>query len=86
MPKEPVAPVSSKGQITLPKPIRELLHANVGDYIRFKPVAGGILMSKISMEAEGFSEDEWKALERLSAQKGRRYKTAKAFLKDLDRL
>ena len=86
MAKRLVATVSSKGQVTLPKPIRELLRIKLGDYIRFRPVTGGVLVSKIVLESEEFSDDEWKALERLASQRGRRYKTAKAFLRDLERL
>lgn len=86
MPKESVVPISSKGQVTLPKPVRELLHVTVGDYVRFKPIAGGVLITKISFDAEEFSDAEWKALERLANRRGRRYNSAKAFLKDLERL
>lgn len=86
MAKAPVVHISSKGQVTLPKPIRELLHVGVGDYLRFRPVAGGVLLTKISLESEEFSDAEWNALERLAAQRGRRYKSAKAFLRDLGRL
>lgn len=86
MAKEPVAPISSKGQLTLPKAVRELLHVEQGDYVRFEPRGDGVLVTKVALEPEGFSEREWKVLERLANQKGTRYKSAKAFLKDLDRL
>lgn len=82
-----IVPVSSKGQVTLPKHVRQMLRVNLGDYIRFKPVAGGVLVTKIHLEgSEEFSEAEWKALERLANRTGRRYKDAKEFLKDIDRL
>ena len=81
-----VATISSKGQVTLPKSVRELLRLQLGDYLRFKPVAGGVLLTKISLEPEEFSEAEWRALERLTNQRGKRYKSAKAFLRDLERL
>ena len=81
-----VATISSKGQVTLPKSVRELLRLQLGDYLRFKPVAGGVLLTKISLEPEEFSEAEWRALERLTNQRGERYKSAKAFLRDLERL
>lgn len=86
MAKELVASVSSKGQLTLPKTLRELLHIKQGDYVRFKPVAGGVLLIKIVLESEEFSGQEWSQLERLASQRGKRYKSAKAFLKDLERL
>lgn len=86
MAKRLVATLSSKGQVTLPKPVRELLKLGLGDFIRFRPMAGGVLLTKISLDREDFSEEEWQALERLAHQRGRRYKTAKAFLRDLERL
>ena len=86
MAKRLVGTVSSKGQVTLPKTVRELLRIKLGDYIRFKPISGGVLLSKIILESEELSDAEWKALERLASQRGRRYKTAKAFLRDLERL
>jgi AbrB family looped-hinge helix DNA binding protein len=86
MKKTLVATVSSKGQVTLPKRVRELLRLHVGDYVRFDPKAGGVLVSRVALEPEGFTEDEWRALGRLADQAGRRYKTARAFLKDLERL
>lgn len=81
-----VATLSSKGQVTLPKTVRELLHLERGDYLQFKPMAGGVLLAKISLESEDFSEAEWKTLEHLTNQRGKRYKDAKAFLRDLERL
>lgn len=86
MAKDTLATISSKGQVTLPKRIRELLHVGMGDLIRFKPTGSGVLVTKIALEPEGFSEAEWKALERLASQRGRRYKSARAFLKDLARV
>ena len=86
MGKSLVATVSSKGQVTLPKQVRELLHLRMGDYVRFDPKAGGVWVSRVTLEPEGLTEDQWKALGRLADQTGRRYKTARAFLKDLERL
>ncbi len=86
MTKGLVAPISSKGQVTLPKGVRELLHVERGDYIRFEPKVDGVWVTKIRLEPEGFSENEWKTLERLARQKGKRYTDAKAFLKDLEAL
>jgi len=85
MAKELLATVSSKGQVTLPKPVRELLQLELGDLIRFKPAPGGILLTKIAVVEEEFSASEWRALERLASRRGRRYQTAKEFLKSLDR-
>lgn len=86
MAKEVLATISSKGQVTLPKSVRELLRVGEGDYVRFKPIASGVLLTKIRIEPEEFSQAEWKALERLASQRGRRYKGAKEFLKDLEQL
>ncbi len=86
MTKRLVATVSSKGQLTLPKPVRELLHIQLGDYIQFEPREGGVLLTRIALEPEGLSESEWKALDHLASKKGKRYKSAKSFLKDLEQL
>ena len=86
MAKELVVPLSSKGQVTLPKLLREFLHLEVGDYLRFEPKTGGVWLTKISFESEEFSDKEWKTLRRLAAQHGKARANAKTFLKDLDRL
>ena len=81
-----LAPVSSRGQMTLPRAVRALLHVDRGDYVRFAVKGMGVMMTKLSLESEEFSEREWKALERLANQKGKRSPDATSFLKDLDRL
>jgi antitoxin PrlF len=86
MAKPLIASLTSKGQLTLPKTVRELLRVGMGDYLRFEPRKGGVFISKLRLDAEEFTENEWQALERLANRAGRRYKTAKEFLRDLKRL
>jgi len=40
--------VSSRGQITIPKSLRELLQIKGGDHILWQTVAGGVLITKAS--------------------------------------
>ena len=85
MTKPLVTPISSKGQVTLPKAVREALHVADGDYVRFEQAADGVLLTKVTLEREGFSAQEWAALERAANQRGKQYKNAKTFLRDLER-
>ena len=85
MSKALVAPISSKGQLTLPKTVRHTLDLAEGDYVRFEPTPRGVVLTKVSLGSGPFSDDEWQALDRVARQRGRRYRSAKAFLRDLDR-
>lgn len=46
-----VSRVSSKGQVTIPKPIRELLKLNEGDRIAFIEDDGKVVITKASLIA-----------------------------------
>ena len=81
-----IASMSSKGQLTLPKAIRQLLHLEQGDYVQLEPKGGAVLLTKITLESDEFTTGEWKTLEHLADQHGKRYASAKEFLKDLARL
>lgn len=84
-----IAPLSSKGQVTVPKKVRELLHLDhKGDLIGFEPRKGGVLMRKyvVHQSEEEFSEEEWAKLKKMADQKGKVYADAKEFLKDLRKL
>ncbi|MFH1857136.1 MAG: AbrB/MazE/SpoVT family DNA-binding domain-containing protein [Candidatus Omnitrophota bacterium] len=83
------AVVSSKGQITIPLEIREKLHiASRGDMVGFVFVEKGVLMKHLEVREAGkeFSEGEWDKLEKLANRKGKTYKNAKNFLKDIEKL
>jgi AbrB family looped-hinge helix DNA binding protein len=83
--QEFLSTLSSKGQLTLPKPLRDLLKLERGGRILMEPVTGGILLKKAQVRAmeDEFTEDEWTKLKKMASKKGRTYKSGKAFLKSL---
>ena len=52
-----VAKVTRKGQMTIPKELREALGIEPGDYVALRPLMGGILISKASVTPEVKAED-----------------------------
>ncbi len=52
-----VSRLTGKGQVTLPKELRERLGLKPGDYVVLRPVAGGILISKAVIAPETTAED-----------------------------
>ena len=82
-----IAPISSKGQVTIPAQIRKILHlTRPGDLLGFIPVKEGVLMKHLEIREEDFSEEEWDKLEKLANRKGKSYKDAKTFLSALKKL
>ena len=66
-----VVKVSSKGLITLPKPIREELGIDKGDYLAVSTERGKIVFQKVKMEIDWENSDEvWKgyAAKKLAAE------------------
>lgn len=87
--KMPMATVSSKGQITIPKEIRAQLHiTGKGDLVGFEPTEEGVLLKRlvVTSEEEDFTAEEWDKLEKLANQKGKRYSNAEDFLASLKEL
>lgn len=82
-----VAKVSSKGQITIPHEIREMLNAtHMGDLIGFEKKGEEIVIKRVSIsKEEEFSEEEWMKLKRLADEKSKVY-SAKQFLRTIDKL
>lgn len=81
--------VTSKGQITIPSKVREMLHiTSKGDIVGFMPTKEGILMKHLEATEikDEFSESEWSKLEKLVSRKGKTYKSAKNFLKAIKKL
>ncbi len=85
------AVVRSRGQITLPREVRQALHVEEGDDIAFVVQAGQVTMSglkSIPAEQAWFWTDEWQAGEReasdqLSAGEGTVFDDADAFIDSL---
>ncbi len=80
-----LAILSSKGQLTVPKALREELHIEEGQHLLLEAVQEGLLVKKASFQTsdEDLEEAEWKELQKLASEKGKTYKSGKAFLKSL---
>jgi antitoxin PrlF len=52
-----LAKVTRKGQMTIPKELREALDIKAGDYVALRPVTGGIFLSKAAISAQVSPED-----------------------------
>lgn len=82
-----LAILSSKGQLTVPRPLRERLKLGTGQRLLLEESQGGILIKKASIqEAEEdleLGDDQWKELKRLASAKGKTYRSGRAFLKSL---
>ena len=89
---EPTARVRGKGQITLPREIRDAAHLEEGDPIEFEITAHGILMRPkkvIDASQAWFWTPEWQAGEReadadIAAGRVTTYLTAEEFLASLE--
>ena len=82
-----LATVSSKGQVTVPAPIREILSLKKGSTVVFKVTEKGILFLPCEVkERETYTREEWGKIERLVAEKGNVYKTAAGARKHLKSL
>ncbi len=82
-----LATVSSKGQVTVPAPIREILNLKKGSTVVFKVTEKGVLFLPCEVkERETYTREEWGKIERLVAEKGSAYQTARGARKHLKSL
>ena len=81
------ARVTSKGQVTIPSTIRDILGLEPGSTVMFKVTENGILISPCEIiEKPSYTPKEWRQIEKIVAEKGKRYKTARSAKKHLDSL
>lgn len=83
------AHVTSKGQITLPRKIRQSLGIHSGDMVGFvlkKDQKAAVIKRLVVSEPEEFNEDEWEKLEKLAGKKGKTFKDPKSFLKSIEKM
>lgn len=81
------AKVTSKGQVTIPATIREILRLEQGSTIMFKVTKKGVLLSPCEMiERPTYTIQEWREIEKMVAEKGMVYKTSRSAKKHLDSL
>jgi AbrB family looped-hinge helix DNA binding protein len=82
-----IARMTSKGQITVPAPIRDIFNLKKGSSVIFKLTDKGVFFLPCEItERETYTQEEWGKIERLVAEPGQRYKTAKGAKKHLKSL
>ena len=83
MPQLMLSPVTNKGQVTLPKTVRNVLGLKSGpDMVAFRVERNG-KVEIVSVEikerkASPYTEKEWSKIGRLSGQRGKSFASAKA--------
>lgn len=81
------AKVTSKGQVTIPSTIREILSLEPGSTLMFKVTKNGVLLTPCELiERPAYTIQEWKKIEKMVAEKGKIYKTSQSAKKHLDSL
>ena len=71
MPRIVTAPIGAKAQLTLPKAVREAVHLKTrADLLGFVIQGGRVALTRIEPvpSTDPFTEEEWKAIERLASQ------------------
>jgi AbrB family looped-hinge helix DNA binding protein len=82
-----MAKMSSKGQITVPAPIRDILSLKTGSTVIFKVTDIGVFFVPCEIkEKNSYTQEEWTRIERLVAERGKAYKTARGARKHLKSL
>jgi AbrB family looped-hinge helix DNA binding protein len=72
------AKVTSKGQITIPNHIREILRVSTGSSIAFGIGKEGIVLLPCKITAESpYTPSEWAKIAKLASAKGASYASAK---------
>jgi AbrB family looped-hinge helix DNA binding protein len=83
-----ISRVTSKGQTTIPKEVRDILRLKEGSEIAFKPQTGGFMLIRVTTtikEEDPYTPQEWEKIKALSVKKGKTFKTEKALLRHLHR-
>lgn len=82
-----LAILSSKGQLTVPRSLREKLKLGKGQRLLLEESEGGIFIKKASIREAGedleLGDQEWEELKELASPKGKIYRSGRAFLKSL---
>ncbi len=82
-----IAKMTSKGQVTVPAPIRAIFNLQKGSSVIFKVTDKGVFFLPCEItERDTYTQEEWGKIKRLVVERGRSYKTSKrarAYLKSL---
>ena len=81
------ATLTSKGQLTVPAPIRDIFNLKKGSTVVFKVTERGVIFMPCEIKAKDtYTQEEWGKIERLVAERGKVYKTARGARKHLKSL
>ena len=73
------ARITSKGQITIPNRIRKILHLSQGSSVAFSVGRNGVMLTPCAITVESpYTPQEWEKIKKLTAVKGKTFKTAQA--------
>jgi len=79
-----IATMTSKGQVTVPAPIRDIFNLKKGSPVIFKITSNGIFFMPCEItERETYTQEEWGKIERMVAERGKVYRTAKGARKHI---
>ena len=82
-----LATMSSKGQVTVPAPIRNIFSLKKGSTVIFKVTEKGVLFMPCEIkEKDSYTQEEREKIELLVAGRGKIYRTAKGARKHLKSL
>jgi len=82
-----IARMTSKGQVTVPAPIRAIFNLKKGSSVIFKVTDKGVLFLPCEIkERETYTKVEWTKIKRLVAERGQSYKTSKGARRHLKSL
>jgi len=82
-----MATLTSKGQVTVPAPIRNILSLKKGSTVIFKVTDRGVFFIPCEIkEKNSYTREEWGKIEHLVTERGKSYKTAKGARKHLKSL
>lgn len=81
------AKVTSKGQVTIPNRIREILHVSTGSCVAFGVSKEGVVLLPCKFTAESpYTPSEWAKIEKIASAKGKIYKSAEKAKKHIEAL
>jgi AbrB family looped-hinge helix DNA binding protein len=79
--------MTSKGQVTVPASIRDVLNLKKGSSVIFKLTEKGVSFMPCEIKAhETYTQEEWGKIERLVAERGSTHKTSRGAKKHLKSL
>jgi len=82
-----IAKMTSKGQVTVPASIRDVLNLQKGSSVMFKLTEKGVSFMACEVKArETYTKEEWGKIESLVAERGKTYRTSRGAKKHVKSL